>query len=462
MAKHEQNQNAGKIPKEALNYLKQKKLTPGFSFQDVWRDEHNSSFTVAKMMQLDLLNDTKQAMLTAIEQGQTFKQFADNLKPTLVKKGWWGKQLMIDPLDEREKSVQLGSDARLKTIFDTNLRSAMAAGQWERIERNKETHPYLLYELGPSREHRVEHQKWSGLCLPVSDPFWKTHTPQNGWGCHCRVRSVSGAEFSKLSESGVSAREQEIDKITGLPTGRFTDKRSAIQTDSPPIKTREVKNRRTGEISQVPVGIDPGWDYNAGHRLAQLADNAMIKAIDASPMAGAIAITDLMNIKAVSGEVGKVFAQGVDEALQQIKDQKTTKRGTTWHLGALNPNVVKALADQNIKPVSAIISIQDSDLLHMVRSSKNAPLPIELIKRLPELLLTPKAIMRDLQQKSSTLIYLYELDNNAHGKVILKLDHQIKVNREKIKTNLIRSGEVMKSAKLFTDINNFKLIWGTL
>ena len=455
------NNQAAPIPVEALNYLKQKKLTPGFSFEDVWRDEHNSSFTVAKMMQLDLLADTKQAMLNAIEQGQTFKQFSDSLKPTLIKKGWWGKQTMVDPLDESEKIVQLGSDARLKTIFDTNMNTALSAGQWERIERNKESHPYLLYELGPSREHRKEHQAWAGLCLPVDDDFWQTHYPQNGWGCKCRVRSVSGAEFDKLSETGVSAREQEINEETGLPTGRFTNKRSAIQTDSPIIKTREVKNKRTGEISQVPVGIDPGWDYNAGSRLAQLADNAMVKAMHADPISGAVAITDLMNVKAISGEVGKVFAQGVDDAIKQIALGKAMSRGTTWHLGALSPEVVATLKKQNVLLESAVISIQDNDLFHMLRDHKKAPIPISFLKNLPSQLLTPKAIVRDLQQKTPTLLYLYDLEI-AGKKLTVKLNYEIKVNKEKVKTNLIRSGEVIDDLTIFDKSKVFELILGSL
>jgi hypothetical protein len=44
------------IPKEALAYLKNKKLQPGFSYKDVWHEEHATAFTVAKAMQLDVLS----------------------------------------------------------------------------------------------------------------------------------------------------------------------------------------------------------------------------------------------------------------------------------------------------------------------------------------------------------------------------------------------------------------------
>jgi uncharacterized protein with gpF-like domain len=52
------------IPKEALAWLKSKKLTPGFDYRDVWKQEHSIGFTVAKMTQLDLLSDVKRWLMT--------------------------------------------------------------------------------------------------------------------------------------------------------------------------------------------------------------------------------------------------------------------------------------------------------------------------------------------------------------------------------------------------------------
>ncbi|MDA0148846.1 phage head morphogenesis protein [Vibrio sp. LaRot3] len=252
------------IPEEALLYLDSKGIQPGFDYRDVWKAEHNHVFTVAKLMQEDILEDVRQAVAIALADGQTFEQFRDYLKPYLIKRGWWGVQVMDDPHTKESKPVQLGSDHRLKTIYRTNMRTARAAGQWERIERTKESHPYLLYELGPSIEHRVEHVKWNGLLLPVDDEFWKTHYPQNGWGCKCRVRQVSHAQAEKLKQSGINAGIAEVDEHTGLPTGHFTDDRVAVSTTAPKINTRKMVNKRTGEVEDVPEGIDPGWNYNPG------------------------------------------------------------------------------------------------------------------------------------------------------------------------------------------------------
>ncbi|MGL5164254.1 MAG: phage minor head protein, partial [Plesiomonas shigelloides] len=115
-------------PKEALAWFKKKGLKPAFDYRDVWKEEHANAFTVAKMLNADLLVDVRQLVENAIAEGQTFQQFAAVLKPLLVKSGWWGVQLMDDPLTGEAKPVQLGSEGRLKIIYRTNMRTARAAG----------------------------------------------------------------------------------------------------------------------------------------------------------------------------------------------------------------------------------------------------------------------------------------------------------------------------------------------
>ena len=253
------------IPKEALAWLKSKKLMPGFDYRDVWRQEHSIGFTVAKMTQLDLLSDVKALVEDAMASGQSFAEFREVLKPLLVKRGWWGQQIMDDPLTGETKTVQLGSDRRLRTIYDTNMRTARSAGQWERIQRTKRAMPYLLYTLGPSREHRAEHLKWADLCLPVDDPFWLTHFCPNGWGCKCTLRQVSKYEYDQLVKNGVPRNVQQLDD-SGQPTGHVIRQIVPVRTEAPPVKRVKWVNKRTGEEEMVPEGIDPGWDYNPGMR----------------------------------------------------------------------------------------------------------------------------------------------------------------------------------------------------
>jgi uncharacterized protein with gpF-like domain len=230
----------GVFPKEVLHFFRIKKITPAFDYRDVWAEEHAVTFTVANAMTKDILDTIRDAFDQAIAEGRTLREFNRDLTPILQKLGWWGKQPMTDPRTHNTVEVQLGSPRRLKTIYNTNLRSARAVGQWQRIQRAKQTHPYLLYELGPSEEHRPEHQQWAGTLFPVDDPWWNTHLPPNGWGCQCRVRQVNLQEYNRLKNN------------------------KTINTLTPRIKHRLWKNNRTNKWVRLPEGIDPGFEINTG------------------------------------------------------------------------------------------------------------------------------------------------------------------------------------------------------
>jgi hypothetical protein len=79
------------------------------------------------------------------------------------------------------------------------------------------------------------HLAWDGLTLRADDPWWDAHYPPNGWRCGCRVSVVSEAGLKRMGKSAPDP--------------------------SPPTVTRPWTNPKTGAVHQVPVGIDPGFDY---------------------------------------------------------------------------------------------------------------------------------------------------------------------------------------------------------
>lgn len=239
----------GPLPTEALAFFKAKKLHPAFDYRDVWAEEHAVSFTVAKMMQMDLLQATQDSLAAALKDGTPFAQWKKQLMPTLADAGWLGRKTVTDPVTGEEKTVTLGTPRRLATIYDVNMRGARAAGQWERVQRTKETLPYLLWQLGPSKVHREQHVKWNGTLLPADDPFWQQHTPPCGYGCKCWLRQVSKPEHEELTAPDSKRGEQ-----------------LAIKTSRPEEwdKTTEYVNGRTGEVTRNPVGVTPGFGYNPG------------------------------------------------------------------------------------------------------------------------------------------------------------------------------------------------------
>jgi SPP1 gp7 family putative phage head morphogenesis protein len=239
-------------PIEALRYFRAKGFTFGFAWQDVWQEEHARAFTVAKAMKLQILELIRGAVDTAIDEGQTLAMFREQLQPLLEKEGWWGRKMMVDPLTAEHKVVQLGSPRRLRTIYQVNMRTAQAAGRWERIQQSKKLFPLLEYSAVLDGRERPQHHAWSGTILPVDDDWWSMHYPPCGWHCRCTVKPRNQR---MLDAKGLQVTEKPIE-----------------------FPVREYTNKRTGEVTKLEDGIDPGWSYNVG--------KAALEGVAPSPIGG--------------------------------------------------------------------------------------------------------------------------------------------------------------------------------
>ncbi len=223
------------VPKEALDYLQSKGLKPGKSYDAVWREEHNNAFTVAGITNKRVLADIRKSLVKALAEGQPYGEWAKGVHKHFVKLGW-----------DSDTNV---APRRVRTVFETNMRVAQAVGQWDRIQKTKSALPYLKYMLGPSERHREQHVKFAGTCLPVGHPWWDTHFPPNGYGCQCWVLQLTKGQ----------AKQQGITDDANLDD------------------TMETYIDPDGVAHDVPIGIQPGWDYNPGktrmEHLLEYAEN---------------------------------------------------------------------------------------------------------------------------------------------------------------------------------------------
>lgn len=231
-------------PEDALAYFRAKGFAPSlnrFSWLDVWREEHDRAFTVAKATSDDVLGEIRDALDQALENGLTFETFKKSLQPKLESLGWWGEKPVTDPKTGERKLAQLGSPRRLNVIYDTNIRTANSAGRWNRIQRSKTLMPYLTYIQVDRPSAREAHKRFHGITLPVDHVLWRKIFTPNGFFCACITRQIS----------------ERVMKREGL--------RLTTEEELEPLKkTRRHTNRRTGEVTDVPVGIDPGFDRNPG------------------------------------------------------------------------------------------------------------------------------------------------------------------------------------------------------
>ena len=235
-------------PQQAIDYLQGRdKTTITYDWRDLLADEHAKQFTVSRLARADLLKSLQDGIGASVDGDLSRRDWNKSATQLLAKAGWWGEVDVLDPATGAAVTTTFDK-ARLKLIFDTNTRVAYSAGQWERAQDAKATHPYLRYITRGDERVRASHAQWNGVTLPVDDPFWNTHWPPNGWRCRCRVQSMTRREYDRARADG------------------------SITTEAPPIRTRDWTNPRTGEVLQVPVGIDPGWAYNPGQAGARVAE----------------------------------------------------------------------------------------------------------------------------------------------------------------------------------------------
>lgn len=221
---------------EAIVAFNGKALLTSESYLDVKAYQHALAFTVAGLMDEDLLKETRDAIKSALENGTDFRTFKQRLKPYLMSKGW-----LAETLEDGTQTLTVGSNRRLRTIYSTNLQSAYSAGQWSRIQQTKEFLPYLQYMKSVSENPRLSHKRYYGLCRPADDPIWQYIFAPNGWGCKCWMKQLTRRQAEKV---GIS--------------------------EDKPLETEEYVNPKTGEKSQIPMGIDPSFAHNHDHFTALL------------------------------------------------------------------------------------------------------------------------------------------------------------------------------------------------
>lgn len=231
----------GSLPfKEQIAFFRQKLNMPTATWTDIFDGQHSRAFVVAGAMRDDLLADLRAAVDKAILEGGTLQQFRKDFDEIVKRYGW---------------AYQGGRNWRTRVIYETNLNTSYMTGRYEQMKAVSRTRPFWRYKHDDRVEHpRLHHLAWDGLVLRHDDPFWAMHFPPNGWGCKCRVETLSARDLKRLGKDGPDAAP-EIEMETRV-----------VGANGP--------NPRT---VQVPKGVDPGFGYNVGEANSgrRLADDVM-------------------------------------------------------------------------------------------------------------------------------------------------------------------------------------------
>lgn len=248
-------------PKDVIAYFSKKGFKITWNWQEALDAVHARVFTVAKVTRIDILQAIQDALTKAMEQGQTYKQFADDITPILQQKGWWGKAVdqdtgEITPANRTNSApAQLGSPRRLWTIYQTNMQSAFMAGRHKAMKEAADTHPYWQYVAVMDVRTRPAHRALDGRVYRHDDPFWDAFYPPNGWNCRCRVRPVSSRSMEREQLAARSSASEPIRKST-VEIGSGPDMRRA--------RISSFKSVDPGTGKAIIIKTDAGFNYNPG------------------------------------------------------------------------------------------------------------------------------------------------------------------------------------------------------
>ena len=355
-------------PEKAIAFYQNNGLRRSFAWQDMINEEHAYAFTVAKMMDRDLLATTKELIDKMIAEGRTIQDFNKELIPHLQRKGWWGKDDLLDPKTGMVVNAQLGSPARLETIFRTNMQSAYAVGAWEAIESVKDSLPYLMYDAVDDGRAREEHARFDGLVLPVDHPFWKEHYPPNDYNCRCGTIQMDADD---LEDEGLEV------------------------SPDPDIKRKPWTNPLTGITEQLPEGVAPSFNFNAGHeRMRILASAYMGK---------------LKRQGSPADEVGHLLSSAtINEAFKSwLSANRSATDERVWPVATYSQRTLVQLDQQGIKPTTGMIELNTA----VARASDLTDTELHDI---PNIIAAPDAVY--FHKSRRTVIYTR---NNEDGTVTM-------------------------------------------
>lgn len=254
---------------ELIDWVEGKEPQAINSWRELGGEEYARAFTAARTAGYDIVRDLYRGFLQVMrEPGATGDDFVDRMIPILREKGW---------LADRDTTQQA---ARLMLIFETNLRTAQAVGQWTRVQRLKSAMPYLMGFTAkdfrvrhPPKSPVSDHRAYEGIVLPVDHPFWQAYFPPLGFRCRCQVIQLTRSQLARrglsvTTEADLAERTSRLGKPWGFNPGA-----------RPLMPVEEAAERANAERLDGAPPIEPFREAQLGSAVwRQLAGPALLGA----------------------------------------------------------------------------------------------------------------------------------------------------------------------------------------
>lgn len=194
---------------EAIEWFKEKQVVPNANYASLIEGYHAWAFSVAGETRKALLDEIKELLGMALEEGQSLEEFEQGLEKSVKDRGWG----------------PVAGSRRSYIIFDTNIRGAIGSGRGRQMKALAEENPGANYVVAwrwrDSPEPRKHHQRLHNKAIPFEHPFWKECRTPAGFGCRCAAYLMRPTIAQRLGIEVLKPSEVPNPKTIADPGFRY-------------------------------------------------------------------------------------------------------------------------------------------------------------------------------------------------------------------------------------------------
>lgn len=164
----------------AADYLRARGVEPAADFYARLEHLRQEAWTLAKISDVEQIEQVKQSLVKALEEGKSFREWQQALTP----------EMLALPKHYQE------------TVFRTAVLSSYNGAKWTHFRAHAERRPILRYIAINDRRTRPAHHALHGLMMPVGDARWANLAPPNGFNCRCSMMSLSERQAKAFGYTG--------------------------------------------------------------------------------------------------------------------------------------------------------------------------------------------------------------------------------------------------------------------
>lgn len=152
-----------------------KKIVTTEKWNSITDEAHGKSFTVANIMNADIIQEIYNHIKKARAEGKLFRDFKKEvinggLMKRMQEAGWTGK-----------------GAHRLRVIYDTNIKTSAAKGRFDAFKTIADVKPYWIYKQVDRHTKRKDHEALNNKKFRHDDPIWNSIYPPSAFLCACYV-----------------------------------------------------------------------------------------------------------------------------------------------------------------------------------------------------------------------------------------------------------------------------------